>query len=66
MEQRFKLILFTVLGVTLLCGALALITALVTPEPAPPMVADLFKTCTTLFHTGVGAIIGLLGGNALD
>jgi hypothetical protein len=65
MDQRFIIILTTVVGITLLCGGIACAIALLSPDPARPMMAELFRTCTTLFHTGVGAIIGLLGGHSL-
>jgi len=65
MEKRFTIILMTVVGMTLLCAGIACAIALLSPEPARPMMTDLFKTCTILFHTGVGAIIGLLGGHAM-
>jgi uncharacterized membrane protein HdeD (DUF308 family) len=65
MDQRFTVILVTVVGITLTCGGIACIIAMLSPDPARPMTAELFKTCTTLFHTGVGAIIGLLGGHAM-
>ena len=66
MSDRFVLVLFTVLAVTLLCGAVAVFIAWQNPDPAQrPMQAKLFEQCMAIFQTGVGAIIGLLGGHAL-
>lgn len=66
MADRFNVVLFTVLGVTLLCGTVATLIAWQSPDASTkPMQAKLFETCMTLFHTEVGAIIGLLGGHAI-
>jgi hypothetical protein len=65
MADKFDLILSCVLGLTLLSGATASALALKSAEPAKPMQAELFKVSLGIFQTGVGAIIGLLGGHAL-
>jgi hypothetical protein len=66
MPDRFTIVFLAVLWLTMLCGATACIIALRTKEPAQPMQTELFKTCCAIFQTGVGAIIGLLGGHALS
>jgi hypothetical protein len=65
MENRFLMVLCTVVGITLICGGTACVIAIWSPAPANPMVMEFFKTSNALFHTGVGAIIGLLGANTL-
>lgn len=64
--DKFFITLFTVLALTLISGATACLIAIKCPDPAGrPMQAELFKSCLAIFQTGVGAIIGLLGGHAL-
>src|SRR5258708_40307617 len=63
--DRFFVVLFTVLGLTLASGVTACAMALICPDPARPMQTELFKACVAIFQTGVGAIIGLLGGHGL-
>ena len=66
MSDRFSLVLFTVLSLTLLCGLLATVIAWQNPNPAThPMQVKLFDTSVALLHAGIGAIIGLLGGHAV-
>ena len=65
MADKFNLILAAVLSLTLISGATASAIAVTSPDPARPMQAELFKACLAIFQTGVGAIIGLLGGHAL-
>jgi hypothetical protein len=65
MADRFLIVLSTVVGLTLFNGGVACAIALFSPEPAKPMQTELFKICSTVFQTGVGAIIGMLSAHAL-
>jgi hypothetical protein len=58
-------VFFTVVGLTLLCGAAAVSIAIFSLEPAPPMVSEVYKTSLQLFNAGMGAVLGLLGGRSL-
>jgi hypothetical protein len=64
MADRFHVVLFTVVGLTVACGAVACVLAIFTSEPAHPMEQELFKTCSAVFQTGVGAIFGMLTAHA--
>jgi hypothetical protein len=57
----FKLIFLTVAGITLLC----LVLAVLLPTIAPKTDADSIKNLWTIVNTGVGAIVGLLGGKSI-
>jgi hypothetical protein len=65
MADKFLVVLFTVVGLTIINGAMACAIAIFSPEPARPMQTELFKICCTVFQTGVGAIIGMLSAHAL-
>lgn len=65
MAGTFQLVFFTIVALTLICGATASSIAAFSPEPAKPMVLEVYKTCLQLFNAGVGAILGLLGGMSL-
>jgi hypothetical protein len=66
MPDKFIIVLVSVLWLTMLCGITACVIAMKSKEPVQQMQAELFKTCCSVFQTGVGAIIGLLGGHALS
>lgn len=55
----------TIVLITVGCGAVSAITALVpvlnTAAAATPFLEPLFNTSTYLFSTGVGAIFGMIG-----
>lgn len=63
MTDRFQVILI-VLALTLFCGVLATVIAIISPEHASPFVDRLFNTFLGLFSFGAGTIFGLLGGQA--
>lgn len=64
LSPAFKLILLSVLGVTVLSLVVSLWLALSYENP-PDHVKALLTTCTHAFSGGVGALFGLLGGKAL-
>jgi hypothetical protein len=60
----FKLVFFTVLGLTLLSGATSL--CLATQSSLSAQQNRIFESCSTTWQMGVGAIFGLLGSKATD
>lgn len=65
MADKFLIVFFTTVILTVLSGATAVLIAGFGHEPAPPMAHELFNSTLGLFDAGVGAIIGLLGGAKL-
>lgn len=65
MADKFLIVFFTTVGLTLTCGAVATTIALLGHDPSPPMMTELYNTALKLFTAGVGAIIGLVGGSKL-
>lgn len=65
MADKFLIVLFTVVGLTVINGGMACAIAIFSPDPAKPMQNDLFKVYCTAFQTGVGVIIGMLSAHAL-
>jgi hypothetical protein len=65
MTDRFLVVFFTVLALTLFCASGAALISLYGPSPLPPHVDRLFSAFVELFVAGVGAIFGLLGGRAI-
>lgn len=66
MKDRFFLVFISVVVLTTVCGASAVVIAVVSNEPAPPYLDRLFNTFLGLFSVGAGAILGLLGGKSLQ
>jgi hypothetical protein len=60
----FKFVLITVVGLTVLSLAVAVVLATLYPQPSD-QVKGLIETCSTTFKIGCGAVFGLLGGKAL-
>ena len=66
MADRFNLVFYTTVCLTLICGAVATcIVVFGSHDPAPPMMTELYNTALKLFTAGVGAVIGLVGGSRL-
>lgn len=65
MADKFLIIFFTTVALTLICGAVAALIVVLGHDPAPPMMTELYNTSLKLFTAGVGAIIGLVGGSKL-
>jgi hypothetical protein len=65
MADRFILVFFTTVTITLVCGGVAASIVVLAHDPAPPMMTELYNTALKLFTAGVGAIIGLVGGSKL-
>lgn len=63
--DKFLIVFFTTVALTLVCGAVATSIAVFARDPAPPMIAEVYNTSLKLFNAGVGAIIGLIGGSHL-
>jgi hypothetical protein len=64
-DPTFKLVFLAVLGLTLMSMLVSLY--LVSVESASPTGAqELLRVTSGLTQTGVGAIVGLLGGRALS
>ncbi len=59
----FKLVFASVLSITLICLGVALYLTLQTPNDA---IKSLNEKVLSVFTLGCGAIIGLLGGKALN
>jgi hypothetical protein len=65
MADKFLIIFFTTVALTVLCGSVAVSIVFLGHDPAPPMMTELYNTALKLFTAGVGAIIGLVGGSKL-
>jgi uncharacterized membrane protein len=63
--DKFRVVFFTTSAFTLLNLAISVFVALKYPDTQSAMVTELYGTCIKLFAAGVGAIIGLLGGQSL-
>jgi hypothetical protein len=62
--SAFKLVFFTVVGLTLVSGGTAV--GLASQEPLTPQQVRVFESCQTTWQTGIGAVVGLLGGKAAE
>jgi hypothetical protein len=62
-NHRFRLIFFSVMTITVLCGLMAVALALLAPINNAPLVERLFSTLLQTFTLGVGAIFALLSVN---
>jgi hypothetical protein len=62
--SAFKLVFFTVVGFTLVSGGTAL--GLASQEQLTPQQVRVFESCQTTWQTGIGAVVGLLGGKAVE
>ncbi|KJC58913.1 hypothetical protein UP10_21705 [Bradyrhizobium sp. LTSPM299] len=65
MADKFLIVFFTTVALTLVCGAVATCIAFTGHEPSPPMMTELYNTALKGFTAGVGAIIGLVSGSKL-
>ncbi|HEY2071227.1 MAG TPA: hypothetical protein VGG48_16845 [Rhizomicrobium sp.] len=65
MSDRFDLVFFSVLAITLLSGAAAGALAFWGPFDASPLQARFFDASLQAFVLGVGAVIGLMGRRML-
>jgi hypothetical protein len=65
MVDKFRIVFFTTVALTMVCGAAAASIVVLGHDPAPPMMTELYNTALKLFTAGVGAIIGLVGGSKL-
>jgi len=65
MIDRFLIILFTVLGLTIACGTGAVLIAFGSPSP-PPLVERAYNMLAEMCGMGAGVIFGLLGGHMID
>jgi hypothetical protein len=65
MADKFIIVFFTTVVLTLLCGATAALIAGFGHDPSP-MMTELYSTALKLFNAGVGAMIGLVGGARLN
>ncbi|WFU44892.1 hypothetical protein QA640_21980 [Bradyrhizobium sp. CB82] len=65
MADKFLIVFFTTVTLTLVCGGVAAFIVAFGHDPGPPMMTELYNTALKLFTAGVGAIIGLVGGSKL-
>lgn len=61
-SPHFKMILLSVVGLTLLSLGVSLFFSLHGKLTQPQ--SDLFTTCSTTWKMGFGAVVGLIGGKA--
>lgn len=62
--STFKLIFAAVVGFTFISGITAVVIA---SEPQlTSQQEQVFETCQTTWKTGIGAVVGLMGGNLLQ
>jgi hypothetical protein len=61
--RRFQLVLLIVTSLTVLSLGVSLFLSFL--GPLTPQQASLFETCSSSWKMGFGAIVGLVGGNAL-
>jgi hypothetical protein len=64
-SQGYKLFFWVALILTVLSLAIAFVLAYQS-QPLSPQQNSLFETCTTTWKMGFGAIIGLIGGKAVN
>ncbi len=62
--STFKLVFGTVVGFTLVSGITAVGVA--SQPQLTPQQERVFETCQTTWQTGIGAVVGLMGGKAAD
>lgn len=66
--KHFKMIFLTVVGITILSiigvATLAFCGDATDPTKIPVMQQNLYSMCSFGWQSGIGAIFGLLGGNA--
>jgi hypothetical protein len=62
----FKLVFFTAAAGTVFFTLLCVVLHLVTDGAPPPLMEKLIQSMLDLVKVGFGAIVGLLGGKALD
>jgi hypothetical protein len=62
--STFKLVFFTVVGLTLLSGGTSVWLA--SQEQLSPPEVQVFQTSSETWQTGIGAVFGLLGGQAAN
>lgn len=62
--STFKLVFSTVVGFTLVSGITAV--GIASQPQLTPQQERVFETCQTTWQTGIGAIVGLMGGKAAD
>jgi hypothetical protein len=62
--STFKLVFGTVVGFTLISGITAV--GIASQPQLTPQQDRVFETCQTTWQTGIGAVVGLMGGKAAD
>jgi hypothetical protein len=62
--SSFKLVFGTVVGFTLVSGITAV--GIASQPQITPQQERVFETCQTTWQTGIGAVVGLMGGKAAD
>ncbi|MBD1889322.1 hypothetical protein [Coleofasciculus sp. FACHB-SPT9] len=62
--STFKLVFGTVVGFTLVSGITAVVIA--SQPHLTPQQERVFETCQTTWQTGIGAVVGLMGGKAAN
>jgi hypothetical protein len=62
--STFKLVFSTVVGFTIVSGITAV--GIASQPQLTPQQERVFETCQTTWQTGIGAVVGLLGGKAAD
>jgi len=62
--STFKLVFGTVVGFTLVSGITAV--SIASQPQLTPQQERVFETCQTTWQTGIGAVVGLMGGKAAD
>lgn len=63
LDATFKVVLFSVLGIVIVCFAALVVMAAVNAKNADSV--NLASICSDGFKIGFGAIVGLLGGKKL-
>jgi hypothetical protein len=62
--STFQLVFGTVVGFTLVSGITAV--GIASQPQVTPQQERVFETCQTTWQTGIGAVVGLMGGKAAD
>jgi hypothetical protein len=60
--DRFIIVFFAVVAITLACGLMCSAIALYGPDPPPPLLEKSYAAWQEGFVLGLGAIFGLLAG----